>query len=95
MAQELDFLAVNQTLTEGPFVLVQIEENYRVEVEQKGFKCTVLPDKSIKEMAKKEKIPLIGSKECITNVVNLLNQKTKDGTITCPKKYWHCPQYFK
>ena len=90
MAQTIGYLEDNVTLTEGPFVICNpLGNGWRIEVELKGFECTVLPDASIYEVMKN--LGLCGwtnDKEQAEMVCDVLNLMVQQGRIVLEGNWW-------
>lgn len=79
--------------TEGPFVMV-MAGSWRIEVGRAGTKCPILPDLSIRAFLQNKGLPdspLFGDEDLCACVVDYLNAKVKDGTLSTHDGHpiWH------
>ena len=94
MAQDVGYYDNDVTFTEGPFVVVYVN-GYRIEVEQKGSRCPVLPDKSVYGYCERQKFfcHKMQERKLIAETVDVLNQMVRGGKITLHEKgYWYIPK---
>jgi hypothetical protein len=97
MAQEVSYWADDVTYEEGPFVICNPAQNgWRIEVENKGGRCPVLPDLSIvrlRDSLGHEK-GKTHNKSLISSYCDVLNRLVKVGVIELHEKgYWYCPKH--
>jgi hypothetical protein len=97
MAQEIGYWEDNVTYEEGPFVVCRLwgDSGWRIEVENKGGKCPILPDLSISRLRDS-----LGHEKCTHNKLLIcsycdeLNHLVKTGDIKMHEKgYWYCPKH--
>lgn len=89
MAQVVGYFQNDVTFTEGPFVIVE-RNGWRIEAEQKGCNCPILPDSSIYEIAER-KFGLCGKttyKSLAEKVCDALNQMVRDKKIVLRDGCW-------
>jgi len=74
--------------SEGPFVMVNAS-GWRIEVEYKGQRCPALPDSSIYAFLKEKGLPdsKTDDEALCACLVDYLNAKVKDGSLTLDPKY--------
>ena len=90
MAQIVGYYQDNVTFEEGPFVAVDAW-GWRIEVEQKGAKCPVLPDRSIYNALRRHKGKKPGKLDTFEEIapyVDWLNQMVREGKITLEGRCW-------
>ena len=96
MAQVVGYFDDNVEYEEGPFVLCNpLVNGWRIEVEQKGHRCPVLPDISIYKIMR-EGFGLEGKtfdKKEIERICDSLNQMVKEGKITLNDNVWEAHSY--
>lgn len=87
MAQVVAYFDDDVVFEEGPFVICNARGNgWRIEVEQKGCKCPVLPDISIyRYLGESVKWPL---REDAEAVCDQLNKMVKEGKIVLDENVW-------
>ncbi|RLC65869.1 MAG: hypothetical protein DRI48_06015 [Chloroflexi bacterium] len=89
MAQQVGYFEDNVDYAEGPFVIVFIN-GWRIEVQQDGCKCPVLPDGSIYVLRKKVfgRDWKMSSREEAERVCDYLNSLVSQGEITKVHGVW-------
>lgn len=82
MAQIVGFFEDDIKYQEGPFVLTKtLGGDWRIEVECKGYFCSVIPDASIQKVICDEGFFITGKLEEKKSCVDMLNRKVKQGNI--------------
>jgi len=91
MAQEIGYMENDVEFKEGPFVISNpLQNGWRIEVELKGHRCPVLPDRTIYKLKKKEfgMVCKTSVKRQIVEVCDFLNQMVVEGEIVLEDKAW-------
>jgi hypothetical protein len=104
MAQRVSYLEDEVTFTEGPFVMVTTfgrsgvtphPPEWRLEVELKKYRCSVLPDISVIRLLREEKgwTTLRGPEKLVEAMVNWANLQVERGVIALSDKgVWVAPK---
>ena len=95
MAKEVGYWQDNpdpEVYSEGPFVIVSAG-GWRIEVEQKGHYCPVLPDMSIYKLLIYNRLfdGKTNDRRKQEQVCDWLNRQVKEGRIICNDKMWIAP----
>jgi hypothetical protein len=92
VVQLVGYFENNVSFLEGPFVLTRISgSGYRIEVEQKGHHCPVLPDSSIYALREERFNFSPGIREDlgpISRVCEALNKMVRNGEIVLEGCSW-------
>jgi len=78
-----------EVFSEGPFVVCQVGDGFRLEAELVGWKCPVLPDLSIYPI--KERLGLLGvtrDESLAATVCDQLNRMVREGLIVRDGNDW-------
>ena len=101
MAQEVGYFKNNVEFIEGPFVIVSVSDQWRIEAELKEHHCSVLPDDSIYPMIREivhQLRPIArmlnwgtglnGTRDEAAKVCDILNARAKFGVIRLEGRAW-------
>ena len=95
MAQTVEYYENNPIFIEGPFIACNLYEGgYRIEVEQRGHCCSVIPNWTVRKLLRDTGLPPDSREErLVKHMVNHLNYLVKEGKIVLDGVTWVAVKY--